>query len=295
VKKSPYFWGTYGGFGLGSLLGIAAVAAFIASEDAYRSEDLLIALGIALVFFALLLSLVLPTVAMAVLVYKMWSSLPAEHRRTGPGAAVGFLFIPFFNLYWVFQAYPGFATDYNKYVSHVDPNARRLSEGPFITIAILSVFSAIPYIGVLAALPSLIVLGFVISAACDAVSTLRALSAAGVEAAGGGETAAPLAASTAPPTDRGSTALGVFALVLIFWPVAWAAVSFFGERMEVDFLVLLTVFRVLRLISAAIPIAMGFFVRNLGLRIAVFVLGGLNWLWQLYAVIREHLDERYYY
>jgi len=35
----------------------------------------------------------------AMLHYQMWQAVPERFRRTTPGKAVGFLFIPFFNFY----------------------------------------------------------------------------------------------------------------------------------------------------------------------------------------------------
>lgn len=50
----------------------------------------------------------------AVWIYKFWSWIPPEQRYTSmwkkyisPGAAVGFLFIPYFNIYWMFVVYLG--------------------------------------------------------------------------------------------------------------------------------------------------------------------------------------------
>jgi hypothetical protein len=39
--------------------------------------------------------------------YRAWASVPPEYRSTSPGRAVGFLFIPFYNIYWIFRAMPG--------------------------------------------------------------------------------------------------------------------------------------------------------------------------------------------
>ncbi len=39
--------------------------------------------------------------------YKTWDAVPQQFRNTSPGQAIGFLFIPFFNLYWMFRAIPG--------------------------------------------------------------------------------------------------------------------------------------------------------------------------------------------
>lgn len=46
---------------------------------------------------------------------RCWSIIQGTTARTTPGKAVGFLFIPFFNIYWTFIAYVGLATDANKF------------------------------------------------------------------------------------------------------------------------------------------------------------------------------------
>lgn len=46
--------------------------------------------------------------------HKAWTILQPGQARTTPGKAVGFLFIPVFNLFWVFQAYYGWAEDWNR-------------------------------------------------------------------------------------------------------------------------------------------------------------------------------------
>jgi hypothetical protein len=52
----------------------------------------------------------------AIWLYKTWSWIPPEQRHTGmwkkyisPGQAVGFMFIPYFNMYWMFVMYLGIA------------------------------------------------------------------------------------------------------------------------------------------------------------------------------------------
>ena len=49
-----------------------------------------------------------------ILLYKIWNCLQDEDVRATGGAAVFYLFIPFYNIYWVFQAYLGWALDFNK-------------------------------------------------------------------------------------------------------------------------------------------------------------------------------------
>ena len=62
-------------------------------------------------------------IAKLTLLHKMWSSIQFSKPRTTPGKAVKYLFIPFYNYYWYFQVYQGFAQDYNlKYYFHLCPH-----------------------------------------------------------------------------------------------------------------------------------------------------------------------------
>jgi hypothetical protein len=51
-----------------------------------------------------------------ILVYKFWQILQDGFARTTPGKAVGFMFIPFFNFYWLFVAYYGLSKDQDAYI-----------------------------------------------------------------------------------------------------------------------------------------------------------------------------------
>lgn len=66
---------------------------------------------------------------MYVFLYKMWAAIQDGQARTTPGKAIGFLFIPLFNYYWIFQVLPGYATDFNKFVDRHRVNAPKLSQG----------------------------------------------------------------------------------------------------------------------------------------------------------------------
>ncbi len=75
----------------------------------------LIALPIIGAFF-----LVLVPIGALVWLYKAWASIPPDMRYTDsgkamtPGSAIGFLFIPLFNLYWVFVANVGLCEAVNR-------------------------------------------------------------------------------------------------------------------------------------------------------------------------------------
>jgi uncharacterized membrane protein len=107
-----------------------------------------------------------------ILLYKAWKAIQDGQPRTTPGKAVGFLFIPFFNLYWIFMAYWGFAQDFNKYLNLKSLAVPKLSEGLFLSYPILMLCSGIPYIGSLAGLAEFGVGILVYNFMIDAVNNL---------------------------------------------------------------------------------------------------------------------------
>ena len=70
--------------------------------------------------------------------YRAWTILQPGMAQTTPGQAIGFLFIPFFNLYWIFIAYKGFATDWNRIMSSYEDtkHAPKMNEGVFLWFCI---------------------------------------------------------------------------------------------------------------------------------------------------------------
>jgi hypothetical protein len=80
------------------------------------------------------------------ILHRAWKCLSYAGAAVTPGAAVGFMFIPFFNLYWIFRAFAGFAKEWNRITSaYVDTRlAPRMSEGLFLTfcICIVSIIGA---------------------------------------------------------------------------------------------------------------------------------------------------------
>ena len=70
--------------------------------------------------------------------YRAWKILRWNQPRTTPGKAIGFLFIPVFNLYWIYVAYRGLAEDWNRTMASFPDLtlAPRLSSGLFLTYCI---------------------------------------------------------------------------------------------------------------------------------------------------------------
>ena len=129
-----------------------------------------------------ILGLLYSTILALVLYYKMWESIQDGLARTSPGKAIGFLFIPFFNLYWIFQLLWGFAQDYNAYVDRHAVSARKLPVGLFLACAILPLTTWIPFLNILTVIAYWIVFIMVVAKVCDAVNVLPPLAnAAGAE------------------------------------------------------------------------------------------------------------------
>jgi hypothetical protein len=118
-------------------------------------------------------------VVLVILIYKMWKAIPATIARTTPGKAVGFLFIPVFNLYWWFPALWGWAQDWNLYAHATKPEGKlsQISEGLPLSIAVfgaiggsvgtIASFAGAPWLGTVLACPNCILIPLFIFKVCD--------------------------------------------------------------------------------------------------------------------------------
>lgn len=136
---------------------------------------IIVVLGTLLALFIVLgaFAAIYATVVMCIMVYKMWKAIQDGHARTTPGKAVGLMFVPFFNFYWVFQAYWGFSQDYNSYIERHSMATNRLPERLFLAYAILSVASLAPFTWMLASIPCLVIFIILVVKICDAVNALQ--------------------------------------------------------------------------------------------------------------------------
>lgn len=151
------------GFYLGSYL-VAGILGLIFCGIGWIIWPLLV-LGIPLMIYLF--------IVFCMFVHKSWSSIQDGHARTGPCKALGFLFIPFFNFYWIFEAYWGFAKDYNVYVArHGIQGAPRLPDGLFLAYCILILVGLIPFVNFVTSIAGFIIFAVIISKVCDAVNVL---------------------------------------------------------------------------------------------------------------------------
>ena len=160
-------------FYLGSILGIPIVGTlfisgfmFVIDPSLMRREEPPVTWALAVALF-----MIYSVVTYLMLLYKAWAAIQDGQARTTPGKAVGFCFIPFFNLYWMFQAFYGFGVDYNRYAERHSLPAR-LPEGLFLAYPILLLGSSLPLINILATLPMFVVLVLVVLKFCDAINAV---------------------------------------------------------------------------------------------------------------------------
>lgn len=111
-------------------------------------------------FFIILIgipALIAGVVINYILLYRFWKLIQDGKARTTPGVAVGFCFIPFFNIYWLYVAYVGLAKDINLYCRERSINGPFVNEGLALTWYILALVSMIPYVGFVTFIPATII------------------------------------------------------------------------------------------------------------------------------------------
>jgi hypothetical protein len=104
--------------------------------------------------------------------YRCWLILNACSNampRTTPGKAVGFNFIPLFHLYWTFQAYGGWAKDYNV-AAQRNGWQNNVPEGLFTGYAVVILLSAIPLINNLAGIALLVIMPMTLFHMCKTIN-----------------------------------------------------------------------------------------------------------------------------
>jgi len=77
------------------------------------------------------------------LYYKMWAAVQDSWASVSPAKAVGFLFVPFFNIYWALYMVVGFAEDYNAFVKRYSVRTKDLPFTLFLIYAFLFMLSSI--------------------------------------------------------------------------------------------------------------------------------------------------------
>ena len=153
LSAIPYTLGIFGfvvayGWLLYSMIGSAERGS---SPESIESNLIVFGVGIGISLVVMLVGYIISLVYL----HRAWAMLQPHTPHSTPGRAVGFLFIPFYNLYWTFVAYWRWAQEWNRLVggSARHPSAPRMNEGLFLTYAIMvivcglfGVFGLVPYL-----------------------------------------------------------------------------------------------------------------------------------------------------
>ena len=119
--------------------------------------------------FAVIQFLLVLTIYPFILLAKIWSAIQDEWTTVTPVKAILFQFIPFFNLYWIFRVWGGFATDFDNYVLRHDLDIAPLESYSFMFYPIFAILGGLLLFPVIA-IP--FILFPMIGKACDAVNSL---------------------------------------------------------------------------------------------------------------------------
>ncbi len=178
VSKALYLGFYLGGSFLGGILMVIAIVAMAGGAAAADSGEIDSGAGAAIagvgVFIMILAMALLITgfVFLYVLYYKMWAAIQDGYARTTPGKAIGFMFIPLFNIYWIFQAVWGYSKDYNIYLRRHEIQAEPLSEVLFLWVCIVPFLGFIPFVGWLANIAALVLNIMVVNSVCNGINAL---------------------------------------------------------------------------------------------------------------------------
>ncbi len=89
-------------------------------------------------------------------IFRMWSVFGGPGRPT-PGKAVGLLFVPYYNAYWLYVVYARWAAEYESWRSaHPNESAPRCNVKLAKMTALLSATGLIPFLGIIGVLGSLV-------------------------------------------------------------------------------------------------------------------------------------------
>ncbi|GJM19295.1 MAG: hypothetical protein DHS20C14_15080 [Phycisphaeraceae bacterium] len=109
-----------------SFAGLGLLFASLVANGGNDPDEALLFTGLILLGIAFLVNFP-GAICGYILVYRWWRQIQDGFAETSPGKAVGFLFIPMFNYYWIFVAYWGLAKDLDAYTQRYGieaPSAR---------------------------------------------------------------------------------------------------------------------------------------------------------------------------
>ena len=152
---------------------VGAILAMMSSDEIVGPNYLIFAalfVGLGYVQF-----IIVHTISTLILLYKSWNVIEDGVTPVTAGKAIGFLFIPFFNIYWFFRVWGGYPVQYNNYLERHRLSVPRMNGAIYIVFALTVGLTAVIL------LPFLIlpfVTLFLIARGSDAINNLELAKAA---------------------------------------------------------------------------------------------------------------------
>jgi hypothetical protein len=101
-----------------------------------------------LVFLGVFQFLIVGIIIYLVVLSKMWGSLQDGQTPISAGKAIGLLFIPVFNYYWLFRAWGGFPKEYQNYSNRYSLNLSKPSSFAFFAYPAFQIISVISFFAI---------------------------------------------------------------------------------------------------------------------------------------------------
>lgn len=174
VSKGLVLGLVYGGLATGFIILIVGLVLVGVADETAGTRMLVVAIAACAFGFLLLLG---GWAAWMFLLHRAWSAIQDGQARTTPGKAVGFMFIPLFNIWWMFQAFPGFAQDFNRFRDRHRLPLEPLNELHFNLYCLFICLGNLPYVGVVSPIGVAIMIGLIGSAMADRINGIADLQA----------------------------------------------------------------------------------------------------------------------
>ncbi|MBI4481044.1 MAG: hypothetical protein HY651_13580 [Acidobacteria bacterium] len=131
--------------------------------------------GLLILIAANLLLALVAGIIFLVFLYRMWAAIQDGQVRTSPGRAVGLLFVPLFNFFWLFYVFAGFRREYNALLQRHALTLPPLRKGLSVAVPVLTLFGSLVSLAPFGFVLTVPVFGVVllpVGRVCDAVNAL---------------------------------------------------------------------------------------------------------------------------
>lgn len=132
INKVKFLWMVVGCGAMAMFLLFAGIFCFISMN--FNTVGTIIFVSF---LMSAMVLMILAIIYYCIFIYQMWSAINDGTTRPKPGQAVGFLFIPYFNLGWIFIAISKFPYEYNRYIARHNLPMSPMKKGIHIALPIV--------------------------------------------------------------------------------------------------------------------------------------------------------------